>query len=62
MTGVGVVAIVLTFDAGGLFFDLFVGIGVLLTALLGTRMFIASVLGRRLYWWPGQREYDRPRP
>lgn len=62
ITGVGVVGLFLTFAEGGLFFDFFVGILVLLTALLGTRMAIAGILGRRMYWWPGQREYDHPHP
>jgi len=25
---------------------------------LAYRMLIAAATGRRLYWWPGQREYD----
>ena len=35
------------------------GLGIGLLALtLGYRMLFAAAYGRRLYWWPGQREYD----
>jgi predicted permease len=37
-------------------FGLFLG---LLTVILGYRMLCAAAWGRRLYWWPGQREYDQ---
>ncbi len=36
-------------------FGLLIGVPAL---LLGYRMLFAAATGRRLYWWPGQREYD----
>lgn len=43
--------------------DVLLGLfGVLLGVLacwLGYRMILAAAQGRRMYWWPGQREYDR---
>ncbi len=33
-----------------------------LALLLGYRMLVAAATGRRMYWWPGQREYDERGP
>ncbi len=43
-------------DFGFGLFGLLVGLPAL---LVGYRMLFAAASGRRLYWWPGQRDYDR---
>ncbi len=45
--------------AGDLAFGLFGLVLGLLALVLGYRMLVAAATGRRLYWWPGQREYDQ---
>jgi len=54
----GLAMVLLSLSAADLAFGLF---SLLLSALalgLAYRMLIAAAMGRRLYWWPGQREYD----
>jgi len=54
----GGLALVLLSWSADLAFGLF---SLLLSALalaLSYRMLIAAATGQRLYWWPGQREYD----
>ncbi len=45
--------------AGDPAFGLFGLVLGLLALVLGYRMLVAAAMGRRLYWWPGQREYDQ---
>lgn len=40
-------------------FGLFGAILGLVALFLGYRMVVASLTGRRLYWWAGEREHDR---
>ncbi len=49
---------VLSWAGGVIGFGLFgLALGVL-ALILGYRMLVAAATGRRMYWWPGQREYD----
>lgn len=49
----------LSWLVGDLAFGLFGLILGLPTLILGYRMLLAAAWGRRLYWWPGQRNYDQ---
>lgn len=51
--------LLLSWLAGDLAFGLFGLVLGLLALVLGYRMLVAAATGRRLYWWPGQREYDQ---
>ncbi len=51
--------LLLSWLAGDFAFGLFGLVLGLLASVLGYRMLVAAATGRRLYWWPGQREYDR---
>ncbi len=51
--------LVLSWLAGDFAFGLFGLIVGVLGLALAYRMLVAAATGRRLYWWPGQREYDR---
>ncbi len=53
------VAVLSALPSLALGFIAFFGVLGVLTLVLGVRMLTAAILGRRLFWWPGQREYDR---
>ncbi len=62
LLGVALVALgllVLSSMAGDVLLGLFGLILGVVAGLLGYRMLVAAVEGRRLYWWPGQRDYDQ---
>lgn len=50
--------LVLSWGAGAFGFGLFGLVLGALSLVLGYRMLVAAATGRRMYWWPGQREYD----
>lgn len=54
----GFALVLLSWSMGDLGFGLFGLVMGLLTLVLGCRMLVAAATGRRLYWWPGQREDD----
>ncbi len=51
--------LVLSWLAGDFAFGLFGLVLGVLALVLAYRMLVAAATGRRLYWWPGQREYDQ---
>ena len=59
MTFAGFALLFLAWSGGDLAFGLFGLVLALLTLFLGYRMLVAAATGRRLYWWPRQREFDQ---
>lgn len=55
----GFALLVLSWSVGDLLFGGFGAVLGCLAAVLGYRMVVAAVTGRRMYWWSGQREYDQ---
>ncbi len=51
--------LLLSWLAGDLIFGAFGLVLDVLALLLAYRMLVAAATRRRLYWWPGQREYDQ---
>jgi membrane protein required for beta-lactamase induction len=55
----GFALVLLSWSVGDLPFGLFGLVLGVLALVLDYRMLVAAAKGRRLYWWPGQREYDQ---
>src|SRR5207247_8810568 len=54
----GLAMVYQSWSSADLAFGLFSFLLSVLALALAYRMLIAAATGRRLYWWPGQREYD----